>query len=104
MRATRCGELAMNILIACECSGIIRAEFRKRGHNAYSCDLKPAEDGSPFHIQADALETIKRGCEIRAGVFKIRQLYRQCSILEWSLMASSLGTLIASVVALWRYH
>lgn len=59
----------MNILIACECSGIVRAEFRKRGHNAYSCDLKPAEDGSPFHIQADALETIKRGCKIRAGVF-----------------------------------
>lgn len=36
----------MNVLIACECSGIIRTEFRLRGHNTYSCDLKPAEDSS----------------------------------------------------------
>lgn len=35
---------------------------------------------------------------------QIRRISRQCSILEWSLMASSLGTLIASVIALWRYR
>jgi hypothetical protein len=51
----------MNVLIACECSGVIRRAFRARGHNAYSCDLKPAEDESQFHFQKDALNVIKYG-------------------------------------------
>lgn len=33
----------MNILIACEFSGIIREAFKARGHNAWSCDLLPSE-------------------------------------------------------------
>jgi len=40
----------MRVLIACECSGRVRNAFRKRGHEAYSCDVKEAEDKSPFHI------------------------------------------------------
>ena len=43
----------MRVLIACECSGRVRNAFRKAGHEAYSCDIKPAEDGSPFHIIAE---------------------------------------------------
>lgn len=43
----------MRILIACESSGVIREAFRKRGHEAFSCDLQPADDGSFFHIQGD---------------------------------------------------
>lgn len=43
-----------DILIACECSGIVRQAFRDRGHNAWSNDLKDAEDGSPYHIKGDA--------------------------------------------------
>jgi hypothetical protein len=31
----------------------VREAFRKRGHEAWSCDIKPAEDGSIYHIQAD---------------------------------------------------
>jgi hypothetical protein len=42
----------LKVLIACECSGIIREAFRKNGHEAYSCDLKPDENNkSEFHIQ-----------------------------------------------------
>jgi hypothetical protein len=29
----------------------VRQAFRDRGHDAWSCDLLPAEDGSEFHIQ-----------------------------------------------------
>ncbi len=36
-------EAKTNILIACEFSGIVREEFRKHGHNAWSCDLLPTE-------------------------------------------------------------
>lgn len=41
----------MRVLVACEFSGIVREAFRKRGHDAWSCDLLPAEDGSKYHFQ-----------------------------------------------------
>ena len=31
----------MKVLVACEFSGIVREAFRKRGHDAWSCDLLP---------------------------------------------------------------
>lgn len=49
----------MRVLIACECSGVVRRAFAARGHDAWSCDLKPAEDGSPRHICGDALEIMR---------------------------------------------
>lgn len=42
-----------DVVVACECSGIVREAFRKRGVNAVSVDLKDAEDGSPYHIKGD---------------------------------------------------
>lgn len=45
----------MRVLVACEFSGTVRRAFRALGHDAWSCDLLPAEDGSEFHFQADAL-------------------------------------------------
>ena len=42
------------VLIACEFSGVVRRAFRDAGHDAWSCDLLPAEDGSAFHYTADA--------------------------------------------------
>ena len=39
----------MKILIACEFSGIVREAFRKRGHDAYSCDLLPSEIPGHHH-------------------------------------------------------
>lgn len=41
------------VLIACEFSGVVRRAFRALGHDAWSCDLLPAEDGSQFHFQFD---------------------------------------------------
>ncbi len=41
----------MRVLIACEFSGIVREAFRKRGHDAWSCDLEAAEDLSKHHFQ-----------------------------------------------------
>ena len=43
----------MNVLVGCEFSGIVRDEFRKKGHNAYSCDIIPSEKDNKFHIQRD---------------------------------------------------
>lgn len=41
------------VLVACEYSGRVREAFRALGHDAWSCDLLPSEDNSPFHIQGD---------------------------------------------------
>lgn len=54
----------MRVLVACEFSGVVREAFRKRGHDAWSCDLLPARDGSPQHIQGDALEAARRGWDM----------------------------------------
>jgi len=48
----------MRVLVACEFSGIVREAFRARGHDAWSCDLLPAEDGSPYHFQDDVLNVL----------------------------------------------
>lgn len=48
----------MRVLVACEFSGIVRNAFRRLGNLAYSCDLLPAEDGSPYHLQGDVLEIL----------------------------------------------
>lgn len=48
----------MKVLVACEFSGIVREAFRKRGHDAWSCDLLPAEDGSSYHFQRDVLDLL----------------------------------------------
>lgn len=51
----------MRVLVACEFSGVVREAFRKRGHEAWSCDLIPAEDGSVSHFCEDALYLAERG-------------------------------------------
>jgi hypothetical protein len=43
----------MRVLVACEFSGVVRRAFRELGHEAWSCDLLPAEDSSPHHVQGD---------------------------------------------------
>ena len=43
----------LKVLVACEFSGVVRRAFRALGHDAWSCDLLPAEDGSPYHVQGD---------------------------------------------------
>jgi hypothetical protein len=46
----------MRVLVACEFSGTVREAFRALGYDAWSCDLLPSDDASPYHWQADALE------------------------------------------------
>lgn len=49
------------VLVACERSGVVREAFRADGHDAWSCDLVPATDGSHYHIEGDALEVAYSG-------------------------------------------
>ena len=54
----------MKILIACEFSQIITNEFRKLGHDAYSCDIIPTEGNSDFHIQGDVLDHLSEDWDL----------------------------------------
>ncbi len=49
----------MLILIGCERSGIVRSAFRRQGHHAYSNDLVPADDNSPYHIIGNCLDVVR---------------------------------------------
>jgi len=50
----------MRILCACEESQAVTTLLRRRGHEAYSCDLLPTSGRHPeWHIQSDALEICK---------------------------------------------
>ena len=51
----------MKILVACEESGRVTAEFRRLGHEAYSCDILPTSGEHPeWHIQGDVLPLLKQ--------------------------------------------
>lgn len=54
----------MRVLVACEFSGKVREAFRRRGHEAYSCDLLPAEDGSEWHLQGDVMDYLTEGWDL----------------------------------------
>lgn len=48
----------MRVLIGCEESGTMRRAFTNLGHDAWSCDLKPARDGSNRHYVCDIREVL----------------------------------------------
>lgn len=54
----------MKVLVACEFSGVVRRAFEERGHDAISCDLLPAEDGSYRHLQCDVHEVLLEGWDL----------------------------------------
>lgn len=54
----------LRVLVACEYSGRVREAFRALGHDAWSCDLLPSEDTSPFHYQHDVTGILRHGWDI----------------------------------------
>lgn len=49
----------LNILVACECSGVVRRAFRELGHHAWSCDVLPTDDASPYHHKIDIVKLLQ---------------------------------------------
>lgn len=54
----------LRVLVACEFSGTVRREFAALGHDAWSCDLLPAEDRSNKHIVGDARDILNDGWDL----------------------------------------
>jgi len=49
------------VLLACEESQAVTKEFRRLGHEAFSCDILPCSGGHPeWHLQQDVTELLKQ--------------------------------------------
>ena len=56
----------MNVLVACEESQRVCIEFRKRGHEAFSCDIQDESGGHPeWHIKGDVIPLLNGNCEFQ---------------------------------------
>lgn len=91
-----------NVLIACEESQRICAEFRKRGHNAYSCDIQECSGGHPeWHFKQDCLEVIKN----HGGGLENGEQYFLPDGENWDLMIAHPPCTYLSVIgARWMNH
>lgn len=56
--------MSLRVICGCESSGVVREAFRKLGHNAWSCDLLPADDNSEYHFQCDIRDIIGRNWDL----------------------------------------
>ena len=55
----------MRVLLACEESQAVCIEFRKLGHEAFSCDIQQCSGGHPeWHYQQDIFEVIDMGWDM----------------------------------------
>ena len=81
----------MKVLVACEESQAVCKAFRKRGHEAYSCDIIECSGGHPeWHIQGDVLKVINpmpilRSCRYAGIVFTTKD-GKQHHIPKWDLI------------------
>ena len=56
----------MRVLVACEESQAVTKEFRRLGHEAYSCDIIECSGGHPeWHIMQDVLPLLNGRCSFK---------------------------------------
>lgn len=56
----------MKILVACEESQAVTNEFRKKGHDAFSCDIVECSGGHPeWHIMQDVIPLLNGKCSFK---------------------------------------
>jgi len=72
----------MRVLVGCEFSGTVRRAFRAAGHDAWSCDLLPAADGSRHHLQGDVLRWLDDEWDV--AIFHPPCTYLSSSGLHWN--------------------
>ena len=75
----------LRVLVACEESQAVTIEFRKLGHEAFSCDLLPCSGGHPeWHIMTD-IKKVLNGSFMAYGQFWTEAGTVE-SIHNWDLM------------------
>ena len=93
--------IVLNILVACEESQRVCEEFRKLGHNAFSCDLLSCSGGHPeWHFKCDVLGVIRE----HGGILQNGNSYHLNEGENWDLMvAHPPCTFLAISGAKWFY-
>lgn len=86
----------MRVIVGCEFSQIVTMAFRKKGHEAYSCDLLPTEGNPQWHFQEDILKVLESE-KFDLGIFHppctylansgVQHLHKDKS--RWQLMYSA---------------
>lgn len=74
-------DVSVKILIGCEQSGVTRRAFRDADFDAWSCDILPAEDGSPFHFQCDVRTILDKNWTL--GIFHPDCTYLTLAGARW---------------------
>lgn len=93
----------MKVLVACEESQRVCTEFRKLGHEAYSCDIIECSGGHPeWHIMQDVLPLLNGGCEFKTCDSIVHKIMG-----KWDLIIAfppCTKTTNAGAKHLWRGH
>lgn len=72
----------MDVLIACEESQRVCIEFRKLGHNAFSCDIIDCSGGYPeYHIKSDVTLLLNGFCEFETCDLKKHKLSKKWDLI-----------------------
>lgn len=74
----------MRVLVACEFTGTVRRAFRARGHDAWSCDLLPADDRSKYHYKDDVRNVLGSNKDWREPMFDLMVAHPPCTHLASS--------------------
>lgn len=90
----------MKVLVACEESQAVTKEFRRLGHQAFSCDIIECSGGHPeWHIQGNALRFINGNCIFQTMDGEWHSLYG-----NWDLLiAHPPCTYLSNAGARWLY-
>ena len=74
----------MRVLVACEESQAVCNELRKRGHEAYSCDILECSGGHPeWHIKNDVLPLLNGNCTFETSDGQTHSVTRWDMILAF---------------------
>lgn len=74
----------MNVFVGYECSGVVREAFRRRGHDAWSCDLLPPQDGSRYHLMGDVAWFLENDQEWDLAILHPSCTYLSVSGMHWN--------------------
>lgn len=91
----------MNILVACEESQRVTIEFRKLGHNAFSCDIIDCSGGHPeWHIKQDVLPLLNGNCSFKTVDGELHTIYG-----KWDMIiAHPACTRLCTTGQRWLYY
>ncbi len=82
--------------MGCEYSQIVTQAFRRKGHDAWSCDLLPTEGDPDYHIQGDVLDILEDGWDM--AIFHPYCTYSTNAANRWLYEDSSKSTVAERLI------